>query len=259
MGEVVKGSSASRLREADYRALLELETTRLGGVEIGDLDAEIPHLPGWTVHSVVGHTAWVCRYVTQSLQATPQDPPSRSSVGEPPVGPDVLMWYAEATQALREEVATVDLAQIRPTWTGPQPGDWWLRRLSHELAVHRWDVAAATSTDPDGPEPIDAALALDGVDEVLEVFVPNRMQFDTLAGSGETIHLHATDIEHGEWLLQLGPHAVSWEHRHAKGDVAVRAAASDLQLLLWGRIPPDRLEVFGDQMILSRWQAAAAF
>jgi predicted lipid carrier protein YhbT len=40
---------------------------------------------------------------------------------------------------------------------------------------------------------------------------------------------------------------------HAKGDVAVRAPASDLLLFLWGRIPPDRLEVMGDTALLPRW------
>ena len=121
--------------------------------------------------------------------------------------------------------------------------------------MHRWDVESATTS----PEPIEASQAKDGVDEVLDVFVPNRMQFDVLAGSGETIHLHATDIDDGEWMLHLRPDRVDWESGHAKGHVAARGTASDLLLLLWSRLPPNRLEIFGDVKLLDRWQTAATF
>ena len=94
---------------------------------------------------------------------------------------------------------------------------------------------------------------------MLQVFVPHRMQFPVLAGNGETVHLHATDIEGGEWMLTYHPKSVEWERGHAKGDVAARGTMSDLLLLVWGRIPPSRLEVFGDATLIDRWQAAATF
>ena len=45
---------------------------------------------------------------------------------------------------------------------------------------------------------------------------------------------------------------VTVEHGHAKCDAAVRGTAADLHLWLWGRVPPDRLEVFGDPAIAER-------
>ena len=39
---------------------------------------------------------------------------------------------------------------------------------------------------------------------------------------------------------------------HAKGDVAARGSASDLLLFLWGRVPADALEVFGDAACSAR-------
>jgi uncharacterized protein (TIGR03083 family) len=248
-------TSMPRLAPDEYRRLIGVESDRLRQVTADDLAAPVPHLEGWTVHNVVGHTGWVCRFVVRCLNAHPDDPPPRASVGEPPVGPAVIDWLTEALDELESALADCDLEAIRPTWTGPQPTSWWLRRIAHELAVHRWDALAPTTT----PDPIDAAQALDGIDEVLEVFVPNRMQFDTLAGDGETIHLHTTDIDGGEWMLTLAPSAVEWSHGHAKGDVAARGTASDLLLLLWSRIPPGQVEVFGDQSLLDRWQTAAAF
>lgn len=245
-----------RLADDDYRQLAAVESGRLGTITADDLAHPIDHLEGWTVHSLLGHTGWVSRFAALSIQSDPADPPARSSVGEPPVGAAVIDWYGEAAQELDRALAAADPDENRPTWTGPQPARWWLRRISHELAMHRWDAFTALTA---GATPIDAAQSLDGIDEVLEVFAPKRLQFNALAGSGETIHLHTTDIDDGEWMLTLRPDTVEWERGHAKGDVAAKGAASELLLLLWGRIGPDQLEVFGDETLLHRWQQAAAF
>ena len=43
------------------------------------------------------------------------------------------------------------------------------------------------------------------------------------------------------------PDGVTFEHGHAKGDVALRGTAGDLLLWAWNRVPvDDRFEVFGD-------------
>ncbi len=245
----------SRLTPDAYHRLLAAEIDRFRAIPEASLARDVAHLEGWTVQSVVGHTGWVLRFITLCLATPGDERPPRSSVGEPPVGPDVVPWFAEAADGVLKALAEADLTVERPTFTGPQPAAWWLRRATQEVAIHRWDAQSADG----GPDPIDAELALDGVDEVLEVFVPNRMQFDVLAGAGETIHLHATDIADGEWLLVLGPDDVTWELRHAKGDVAARGPASDLLLLLWGRVGHDRLDTFGDTSLLDRWKQAAAF
>lgn len=240
--------------DADHRRLLEVESELLGSVPADRLPMEVGHIPGWTVHKLVGHAAWVLRYVTSCLGASPEAPPRRSSVPEPPAGEDVIAWFAEARAGLLDAMERTDPERPVPTFTGTQPARWWLRRLSHEMAMHRWDLQAAT-----GPvDPIDPDLARDGIDEVFEVFAPLRLDLDRLGGTGQTMHLHATDVD-GEWLCTLEPAAVTWSHGHAKGDVAARGPVSDLLLLLWGRIPPSRLEVFGDADLLDRWQRAAAF
>ncbi|MEL7158405.1 MAG: maleylpyruvate isomerase family mycothiol-dependent enzyme, partial [Actinomycetota bacterium] len=213
---ILETTNMPRLAADDYRHLAAVESARLQTVTADDLARPVEHLEGWTVQSVIGHTGWLCRFVALALAADPADAPPRSSVGEPPVGAAVIDWYAEAAHELQAALADTDPAVVRPTWTGPQPATWWLRRISHELAMHRWDAFAAIGA---GVDPIDAGHALDGIDEVLEVFAPKRIQFDTLAGNGETIHLHTTDVDDGEWMLTLRPQAVEWERGHAKGDV----------------------------------------
>jgi hypothetical protein len=265
----------SRLEPAAYRRLLAAETARISAIDPDDLANDVPHLEGWTVHSVVGHTGWLLRFIALNLDSPPDEAPPRSSVGEPPVGSDVLGWFTEGAEVIQAKLATADLDEQHPSWLGPQPTSWWLRRVTHEIAMHRWDACSAAagngpgesvppssvppSSVPAGSQPIDTDLARDGIDEVLEVFVPNRLHFDALAGSGETIHLHATDAPDGEWLLTIDADEVRWEHGHAKGDVAARGSMSDLLLLMWGRIPPSAVEVFGDETLLDRYQRAAKY
>ncbi len=245
----------SRLTPADYRHLFKVEAAQLSQTSVDDLVLEVPHLEGWTVQSVVGHTGWVFRYADLALRADPDNPPSRASVPEPPPGPEVVEWATLGAAELAKTLDQVDLDETHPTWTGPQPAMWWLRRISHEVSMHRWDADSAVMS----PTPIDARQAVDGIDEVLEVFAPHRLQFTTLAGTGESVHLHATDVDDGEWVVHYQADHILWEHAHEKCDVAARGTASDLLLLLWGRIPPSRLEVFGDSSLLERWQAASAF
>ena len=70
-----------------------------------------------------------------------------------------------------------------------------------------------------------------------------------------TVHLHCTDID-GEWLISSGGGEVTVTREHAKGDVAARGTASDLLLFVWGRVPADALEVFGDTDLLARFRQA---
>lgn len=243
------------LAEAEYRRLLNEEMERIATVSDSHLHLEIPHIEGWTVASVVGHIGWVIRYVTASLRAQPDQLPRRGDVADPPVGTDLVAWFRDGARELANAFDETPADTIVPTFTGPEPSRWWLRRLSHEMAIHRWDIQSAIGTATD----IDPEQAADGIDEILEVFVPHRLSFETLAGTGEVMHLHATDLDHGEWLITLHPDRLDWTRGHAKGDVAARGPVSDLLLMMWSRTPPSRLALFGDPTILDRWQRAAAF
>ena len=84
------------LTPADFRHLLQAEATGLSRINPNHLDQDVPHLDGWTVRSVLGHTGWVFRFADLALQADPADPPSRSSVPEPPPGADVIVDHPTA-------------------------------------------------------------------------------------------------------------------------------------------------------------------
>ncbi len=243
------------LGPADHAHLINVELARLASVKPEHLSASLPHIEGWTVHNVIGHTGWICRYVDLCLDADPDTPPARSSVPEPPAGADVIAWFNEARSIIGQRIDAVDPTSMHPSWAGPWSAAQWTRRLATEASLHRWDAYAAFAS----PEPIDARLAADGIEEVLDLFAPHRLLFDELDAEGKTMHLHATDIEHGEWTVEFTADGMSWERAHSKSDVAARGPVSDLLLLLWSRIPPSRLQLFGDATLLDRWQAAAKF
>ena len=76
--------------------------------------------------------------------------------------------------------------------------------------------------------------------------------------TGQSLHLHSTEGK-GEWVITLGPDsAVSVEHVHRKGDVALQGTASSLYLWCLNRIPSTELTVFGDRAVADQWTTEIA-
>jgi uncharacterized protein (TIGR03083 family) len=209
------------------------------------LDVPVPSCPKWDVRQLVNHLGRVHRWVTSMVRtraAEPHDFPPRPPVVD-------LVWFDEGLTELVAalEEAGPDVAM----WTFPGGGGasrFWFRRQALETAVHRWDVQLSAGR----AEPMDVELALAGVDEMLDAFLQPRQ--GRLEGS---VRFHATDSNHGEWIVRDTPDGSGLliGHGHERADVALRATASDLLLWLWGRpVPDDRLEVFGDGAILERWR-----
>jgi hypothetical protein len=126
------------------------------------------------------------------------------------------------------------------------------RRVVHETAIHRWDVQGAVG-QPDAFEP---ALAADGIDEVIELWVPLRFDYGSFRGTGQRIHFHGTDFD-GEWLITVDAERTRLGHVHEDADVTVSGGVGDLYLLSWNHADPSRFEVVGDERLLTRWRAAA--
>ncbi|MFO1537507.1 MAG: maleylpyruvate isomerase family mycothiol-dependent enzyme [Actinomycetota bacterium] len=213
--------------------------------------APVPSCPGWTVADLLGHVGQVQRWQADLIARRVQAP--EFAVPEAPTDPAVLVdWVAEATADLLAVLDATDPDVTLWTFTGPGPAAFWFRRQAHETALHRVDAELAAGIAPE----VDAELARDGIDEFLDLVV-GGLQRDRVAGAGETIHLHRTDGA-GEWLVRRDPDGARVTREHAKGDVAARGSASDLLLAVRGRTGPDRLEVFGDAVVLERFVADAA-
>jgi uncharacterized protein (TIGR03083 family) len=237
--------------DAAYRDAIRGASVRLAGVVTNDPDAPVTSCPGWTVGRLVTHVGRIHRWVAIALD-TPrgQEVPA---VARPPGDTDLAAWLLDGANHLVDafDAAGPDGSVSSPGWE--QPARWWLRRTAQETVMHAWDAQAAVGA----PEALAVTMAVDGIDEVMDVFVPAGL--DQVAfGPRSTIHLHCTDT-HGEWLVTLGQGETVVERRHAKGDVAVRGGASDILLWCWNRVSPDRLELFGDTGVLDRYRDATNF
>jgi uncharacterized protein (TIGR03083 family) len=209
-----------------------------------DPAAPVPSCPGWDRTALLSHLAGAHSWIRTQVETGPTERVRfKASPQAPTDGPELPGWYADNVDGLVAALAAMDTSIPWPTWAGEQPGTFYPRRMALETVVHRWDGIGG---------PIDPSLAVDGIDEHLELFAP-LAPGDSLAAHG-TIHLHATDID-GEWLVTLAPGGITFEHGHAKGDVALRGAAGDLYLWAWNRLPVDeRFEVHGDTALLDAWR-----
>ena len=244
------------MEPTEYLDFLRADLDAIAATPTDALDEPVPGCPEWTVEGLIGHHEGVLRFATAQLRATPGseivkfDPPDE--------GVDRLGAFTAAADVLYEELLVVDPTEHRPNWIGADDSSFWFRRMAQEAAVHRWDVQAAHAT----PDPIDPRLAIDGVDELCDVFLSAAKQRG-ITGDGETVHLHATDPDldelglgdgAGEWMFTFSPDGVDVEHAHGKGDMAVRGSASDLLLFVWNRRPVD-VQTFGDPDPLVWWPA----
>jgi uncharacterized protein (TIGR03083 family) len=237
----------------DLHAALADAIARVLTVSPDALERPVDGCPGWSVADLLGHLTAVHRWATLIVE-THATERIRREPSPPPPGAALLDFVAQGAARLQTVLRDADPDEVVWTFAGPRPARWWLRRQVHETAVHAWDATAAAGL----VAPVPAAVAADGIDEHLDMFVPRLFDTAAFAGTGETMHLHATDCD-GEWVLRFDPDAVVVTREHQKGDVAARGTASDLLLVVWNRIGTDALEVFGDVSVLERFRDAARF
>jgi uncharacterized protein (TIGR03083 family) len=229
----------------DWAGIVEREGAALGDAAGADPTAPVPAAPGWDTTELLRHVGLVHARTSVILRTGTMERPSRQNgmLSEPPRD-GVLDWYRATLAELVVDLRALDDPD-RPVYAfSPrhQRAGFWPRRMAHETTVHRVDAQQAVGR-PAGP--IEPAFAGDGIDEVFSVFVPT-LGADRSPGDGRTVHIHATDVE-GEWLIRFDPGHVAVETSHAKGDAAVRGPAGELLLWLWGRLPLDGFDVFGDR------------
>ncbi|MGH3735243.1 MAG: maleylpyruvate isomerase family mycothiol-dependent enzyme [Micromonosporaceae bacterium] len=234
-----------------WLAALRHEGAAFRGAVTAELLADpVPTCPDWSVARLVGHLGWVYEWVNGHAVRGATSRPERPD-DTAPAGEEVLAWW---DQRYADLLATLDgLDPELPAWNwAPQAkrAVFWHRRMAHETAIHRWDVQTAAGLT----EPIETKLAVDGVSEVLDTWLPGGRRRGPLDRTG-LVELVATDVGH-EWLVRLRGAGVSLLDTstviHEPHTIDARAAgtASDLQLALWGRVPYEVLQTAGDEGLL---------
>jgi uncharacterized protein (TIGR03083 family) len=232
-----------------YVELLGTEGEAFAVAAAKDLAAGVPSCPDWNMAELVRHLGRIHHHKAKIVRRGTAEPPPEPERGfrselAPRDEGDLLRWYREGLADLVETLADRDPDEPAWSWAGDHRVAFWNRRMAQETAVHRWDAQNAVG-EPSG---IDLALAGDGIDELLGVFVPGA-ELSYLGGAG-TMHIHCTDVD-GEWLVTLEPNAVpTYRLGHARADAAIRGPASDLLLFLWRRLGPESVERLGEAALI---------
>lgn len=204
----------------DYLAVLRAELASFGGLVTADADlaTPIPSCGDWTLYDLVDHVGrgnlWVVTAVTE-LRGDYEGDPAPKDIAA------LREWYEATAGTL---LTTLSADPDREAWTFtrtmPRTVGFWRRRRAHETLMHRWDGRAALGA----AAPFDPELAVDGIDEVFELFAPRMIHRGLATAPEVALRLRATDTD-GSWTY--GPGAPVAE---------LAGTASDLLLALWARL-----------------------
>ena len=232
-----------------YLEHIKRDGERIADVAEGSLDKPVPSCPGNTIESLLMHTSSLFLFWTAALEQNAVPQPDWSSMDK-----DVLAGHRQGLSTFLQELGSRDPDTAAWSWGHDQLVRFWYRRAAQELSIHRWDFENAVATALS----IDATLAADGVDEFLEEFSPKpdhptiKGASQLFDGDGERLRFETTDIDKA-WTLTARPEHFDISD-DGEADVVARGPASDINLFVWGRVPPGSLDVSGDASLLDSWQ-----
>lgn len=239
------------MQKEQYLDHLEAESRRLIDVAFTAEDAAIPWCGDWNVRGLIDHMGMVWSIATANVDAATGE---KTAPGDNALAPDTgrIEWLEGIRTRLLEVLRAADPSSPSWTFTPSREAAFWQRRMVQETLVHRWDAEKAAGD----LTPMPVELARDGIEEFLAVGLRHSSSRPERDYPTESLHLHCTDTE-GEWML-VG-HGISGftvTHEHGKGDAAVRGTAENILLWIWGR-PGADVQIFGDEVVASAWQALA--
>jgi uncharacterized protein (TIGR03083 family) len=215
------------------------------------LDADVPACEGWQVGRLVRHISRIYLYVAGVVASRATEEPGRAEV---PDG-DPVTVLSEALDDVVEALSDIDADTPVWNWSddAADTGLFWARRMAHESSVHRFDAQAAHGV----MQPVDAELASDGIDELIDMVAPRVYRRDGIAGPTGTIALDSSDD--GSRYLGLEPTSLSRLEVLTAPAVTVRGTSSALLLASYSRVPWTSLDVTGDADLLAAWTAVMSF
>lgn len=220
-------------------------------------DPAVPSCAGWALSDLVSHLAvfhaLVAEWVTVGRRPT-------SWEHEPPEGLDVVEWQRRCSARLLDAVGTVDPATPTSTWSPyDQSVGFWVRRMAHETLVHRVDLEQSLGVDWS----VDPLVAVDGIDEVLTLWLTGRMPVG-MTGTERSIRVLARGPEDNTVvdqvvrpfgdLVHFAPYEIG-----VPVDAEVSGPAASVWAWCWGRGDVAHpVEVTGDADAVAELRAILA-
>lgn len=224
-----------------YVGIIGTEGARVSEVaRLGPLDGRVPHMRKWRMSDVVAHLGGVHRWAAEIVTTRSHLSVKRRQGQEQ--GDALIAWFDEGVAHLTSVLAAADPDGRCPNFS---PGTvetnaFWARRQAHETTMHRWDTESAA----DKTTPIDATLATDGIDELLDVFTRTRGK-QVLA---DPVAIRCIDTG-ATWTVFPADKPGRVDFLRGKGTAArqpvatIAGTAEQLLLALWHRRPLDEADL----------------
>jgi uncharacterized protein (TIGR03083 family) len=213
-----------------------------------DPAARVPCCPDWDLRDLVTHLGRVQRSWASTIRrgedVEPQPPDESVRPGD-----DLVGWFREGAAELLAAVEEAPADRTAWTWwRAPRTAEAIARHQVQEAAVHRWDAETAAGR-PGGP--LDPETAADALDEFVHVSAVELHHWTPWTGGTGVVELAPTDVDATRWVT-LGTDApVPSRKAPAGAGATLSGTASDLVLLLYRRIPLERVRVSGDAALAS--------
>ena len=233
----------------DYLTPLRSDYQRLASVSEAALESKVPTCPDWTVDDLVDHVAHVYLHKDECMRHNaPPDPWPAPGLDQ---GPRLELLHRAYAELAAEFAARPADSRAHTWYEHDQTVGFWRRRMAHETVIHRIDAELAAGV-PSHPVPDE--LALDGIDELLELFLawpstkwPEDFQAVLEPGRAGSVAVVAGDRR---WVVRWEP----------SGLIAVGEGGADTELggtpeemlrWLWRR-SEGPVEVSGDETNAAR-------
>jgi uncharacterized protein (TIGR03083 family) len=178
---------------------------RIREVVPGHLEGRVPSCPEWTVADLTRHVGQVYLHKVEAMRTGVDEPE-----GWPPAGlqdEDPVELLDRSYAELVEEFASRKPSDEAATWYKPdQSVGFWVRRMAQETVVHRIDAELGVGV---AVAPVPDDLAIDGVDELLKVFVAYSVsewgEYFTEALADSPCWSYAIATDGAVWRVRTSP------------------------------------------------------
>lgn len=235
----------------DFVSHIIADGERFISVAEEDLEAHVPTCPEWDIAALVSHLGGVHREVAVRVR-TGDLALAEPDIEAPPTDPGALLnWFRIGLEDLTRVLSSTPADAPAWSWAGDPTAGFWRRRMAHETAVHRWDAENAL----DVPQQIEAELAVDGIDELFDIYIGEEDD-PPYEGVSGTVLLVADAGPRWSFLLEKG-NLPGGTRDGDGGSLTVKGTSSDLLLLMWNRLSLQDLDSSGETSVWDGWRAYA--
>jgi uncharacterized protein (TIGR03083 family) len=254
----------SRLTPEEYRSFVESESRRFRDTLAGcDPAAPVPACPDWNAADLLWHLTEVQDFWARVVERRPDEPDPDGRRGRPTDHVGLLAGFDRASASLCAALEGAEPSEQAWTWSEDHTVGFVLRRQALEALVHRIDAEQTAGVGTD----VDARLAADGVEEVLDVMYGACPPWGSFSPLPHHVRVDVIDTDDSVWV-QLGrfsgtdPEGI----RHDEDDIAVVAdpgtepdavisgRAAPLLTRLWRRGDGADIQLAGDLEIVDHFR-----